>query len=202
MNCLRLLFALAAIGCLLHPAPLAAVEAPFIMNQPSSADLTVMTKGGMTIEAKIYLDGDKMRSEMSMNGMDTVTIVRKDTGKIYEVLGAQKTTMEMEYDPNKFKEYSAAVASFGQGAKFELIGPATIGGVACTEYRVSSDTSKKVFDFWLDLTRKVPVKMAAEDGSFTVEWKDYQAGPQSAALFEPPSGYQVIPMLGMPGAGQ
>ncbi len=44
--------------------------------------------------------------------------------------------------------------------------------------------------------------MAAEDGKFTIVWKNFQSGPQDPALFEPPADYQKIampPIPGMPG---
>jgi len=201
MNPSRLAFAIVA-GCwLLYPASLPAQEVapPFAMDKPYSADMTITTKQGMTIQAKAYLDGDKMRSDMSMNGMDMATIIRKDKQKIYQVMVSQKMVMEMDYDPAKFMKGRTA-AAFGPEGKFEVIGPDTIDGVACTKYKVISDKTKQVFYFWLDLARKVPVQMAAADDSFTVKWKNYKVGPQDAALFEVPADYQVLPMPSLPGA--
>jgi hypothetical protein len=37
------------------------------------------------------------------------------------------------------------------------------------------------------------------DGSLTVKWKNFVAGPQDAALFDPPAGYQIVDMPDMPG---
>jgi hypothetical protein len=41
--------------------------------------------------------------------------------------------------------------------------------------------------------------MATADGSLTVKWTNFTAGPQDASLFEVPAGYQVMSMPGMPG---
>lgn len=197
----RLVLALVAGCCLLRPAPLSAqgTAPPFVMDKQYSADLTITTKGGAAMQAKTYLDGDKMRSEMAMNGMDMATIVRKDKLKVYQIMVSQKMVMEMDFDPGKFKGGTAA--SFGPEGKFEAVGPETVDGVACTKYKVTSDATRQVFYFWLDLARKVPVQMAAVDGSFTVKWKNYKTGPQDASLFEVPAGYQVMPMPAMPGPG-
>jgi hypothetical protein len=203
MNSLSLVLALMAGCCLLRPEPLAAqVPAagapPFEMDKRYSADLTIITKDGMTIQSKTYVDGDKMRGQMSMNGMDMATIVRKDKQKIYQVMDAQKMSMEMDYDPAKFMQGKTA-AAFGPTGTFQLVGPETVDGVASTKYKVTSDKTKDVFFFWLDLAHKVPVQMASENGSFTVKWKNYKSGPQDAALFEVPAGYQVMAMPAMPG---
>ncbi len=199
MNPSRLVFAVVAGCCLLRPEPLAAQAGvpPFAMEKQYSADLTITTKDGTAIQSKTYVDGDKMRSEMAMNGMEMATIIRKDKRKIYHVMVSQKMIMEMDYDPDKFKGRTAA--SFGPEGKFELVGPEAVDGVACTKYKVTSDKTKQVFYFWLDVARKVPVQMAAADGSFTAKWKNYKPGPQDASLFEPPAGYQVMPMPNIPG---
>jgi hypothetical protein len=199
MSSSRLVFAIVAACCLLWPGTLPAQEAPFSLDQPSSADLTISMKNGMTIQAKTYLDGENIRSEMTMSGMDMATIFRKDKQKIYEVMVAQKMVMEMDYNPDKFKGYSAASLALGTAGKFDLVGPDTLDGVACTKYKVTADKTKDVFYFWLDVPRKTPIQMAAGDGSFTVKWKNYKVGPQDASLFVPPAGYQVVPMPSLPG---
>jgi hypothetical protein len=202
MNPSRLIFALVAGCCLLRPASLYAddVAPPFAMEKHYSADLAIATKNGMAIQSKTYVDGDKMRSDVTMNGMAMSIIVRKDTQKVYQVMEAQKMVMEIPYDPTKFGGRTAA--SFGPEGKFVLIGPDTVDGVACTKYAVTSDKTKQVFYFWLDVAQKIPVQMAATDGSLMVKWKNFTAGPQDASLFEPPAGYQVLPMPGIPGATQ
>jgi hypothetical protein len=200
MNSFRLVLAIVAGCCLLRPAPLPADDAsapPFAMEKQYSADIVVMIKDGVTIQSKTYVDGDKMRSDVNMHGMAMEIIMRKDTKKMYQVMEAQKMVMESEFNPEKAMGNTAA--SFGPEGKFELIGPDTLDGVACTKYKVTSDKNKQVFFFWLDNTRKVPLEMAAPDGSLVVKWKNFVAGPQDAALFEPPTGYQVIEAPAMPG---
>jgi len=173
------------------------------MDKHYSAELAITTKAGMAIKSKTYVDGDKMRSDANLNGLVMSVIVRKDKQKIYQVMDAQKMIMEMNYDPNKFPGNSAA--SFGPEGKFDLIGPDAVDGVACTKYKVTSDKQKQVFYFWFDTVGKIPVEMAAVDGSLVVKWKNFVAGPQDPSLFEPPTGYQTVSMSspgGLPGAGQ
>jgi outer membrane lipoprotein-sorting protein len=199
MKLFRLSLLVVAGCCLVRSESLFAQEVPppFTMDKQYSADITVTTKDGTTIQGKLYIDGDKIRNESTMNGMNVITIIRKDQQKIYAVMTAQKTVMEMPYDPDKFK--GRMDTSFGPDGKFELIGPETIEGVATTKYRVTSDKTKQVTFFWLDLAKKVPVKMASEDGSFTVIYKNYRVAPQDASLFVPPPDYQVMPMPDIPG---
>jgi len=204
MNSFRLVFAIVAGCCLLRPVPLPADDAPpppFTMDKHYAADLQITTKQGMQIESKTFVDGDKMRSDVHMmNGMEMAIIVRKDQKKIYQVMDAQKMVLESDLDANK--TMASASASFGPEGKFVLVGPDVVDGVPTTKYKVTSDKNNQVFFFWLDAARKVPLQMAAADGSLVVRWTNYTSGPQAPALFEVPSGYNVMqmPSGGMPGA--
>jgi len=200
MNPSRLLFALVAVTCLLRPTTLPAQEAapPFAMDKQYSADLLITTGQGETITQKVYSDNGKIRTEMTMQNMQMVMIIRPDQQKIYQVMVGQKMVMEMPYDPNKFKKQM--VAASGPQGKFEVVGSETFGGVACTKYKVTSSKDKNVFFFWIDASTKVPVKMTAEDKSVTILWKNYKVGPQDDSLFEVPADYQVMAMPVMPGA--
>jgi hypothetical protein len=204
MTRLRLVLAIVAGCCLLRPAALPAADTtpPFAMEKHYSADLAITTDKGMNIQSKAYIDGDKMRSDVSMNGMALSIIVRKDLKKIYQIMDVQKMVMISDFDPNKNTAMRAA-AAFGPEGKFELIGPDTVDGIACTKYKVTSDSSKQVYFFWLDTAHKVPYEMASADGALVVKWTNFVAGPQDASLFEPPAGYQTMEMpdaADMPGA--
>ena len=191
---------LVVVGCcLLGPLSVCAQDTPppFAMDKEYSADVAITTKDSTTLQGRTFVSGDKLRSEMTMDGMAMVTIIRKDEKKIYQVMTAQKMVMAMPYDPDKFK--GRMTSSFGPEGKFDLVGPETVDGVATTKYKVTSDKTKQVVYFWLDVANKVPVKMTTEDGAFSIEWKNYSVGPQDAALFEPPSNYQVMPMPDIPG---
>jgi hypothetical protein len=141
---------------------------------------------------------------MNANGMSVIAILLSDQKKMYSVMPAQKMVMEMALDPQRAKQYQNAT---GDGATFDTVGPDTVDGAACTKYKMTSKDGK-VFYWWINAATKAPVKMAADDGSFTLAWKNYKAGPQDPALFVPPADYQVIQMPtgmsapgGAPGGG-
>jgi outer membrane lipoprotein-sorting protein len=198
MNPYRLVFAIVAGCCLLRPESLFADDSvsPFGPNQQFSTDMVITSGSGPTMTQKVYSDSGKIRTEMSMQGMQMVMIVRPDLKKVYQVMVTQKMAMEMPYDPNKF---SKQMTASGPQGKFEVVGPDTAEGVACTKYKVTSDKDNQVMFLWVDAATKAPVKMTAKDNSFTMLWKNYKAGPQDASLFEVPTGYQVMAMPNMPG---
>jgi hypothetical protein len=181
------------------PAPAApaapTVPVPASFGKEFSADILVTNANGLNLQQHIFGSGDKIRSEGMGGAMPMSVIIRPDQQKIYSIMDAEKMVTVMPFDPHKM----AAEMSFATGlnGKYETIGAGIVDGIACTEYKYTS-TENKVFDLWVDNARKIPLKMAAQDQSFTMLVKNYQAGPQDPALFEIPEGYQVVTMPGLP----
>lgn len=195
MNFFRAMLALVLGSALLGTGALRAQETPpFDIQQPFSADVEITTKKGPTSQQHICCDNGKIRSEMTAHGMAITSIVRPDQQKIYAILASQKMVMEIPYNRESFKD-EMALMNDGH-LKFELVSSDTVDGIACNKYRVTPDSGTKTYLFWLDAARKAPLKMAAEDGTFSLVWKSYQAGPQDAALFEVPAGYSIMNMPG------
>ena len=164
---------------------------PFTMAKQFSTDQVITDKSGTTIANKMFMDGDKIRTEMNAHGVDVVSIVLPDERKIYSILPSQKMVMVMPFDAAKFKDQTDAF-----NGKFELAGSEVVEGIPCTKYREVVDN--KTYFLWTDAMHNIPVRMTAADGSFTAVWKNYKVGPQDPALFVIPDGYQTMAMPAMP----
>ena len=203
MRLTHLLSVVAAGFGLASPLFAQSPPSPVSFDKAFSADQIITTRDGETITSKIYNDNGRVRTEMTVHGMNIIAIVLPDEKKVYSIMPAQKMVMLMPYDPEKYKKFAVGTAGFD--GKYELVGPETVDGVATVKYKVTtSDKASgkdKVYFLWAEPATKLPVKMAAEDGSFAAAWKNYKAGPQDASLFVVPSDYQVMTMPVMPGAG-
>jgi hypothetical protein len=191
---LRLLL-LAMAGLVFGPAPLLLAQdaaPPVTFDKSYSADQLITTRDGNTINSKLYCDNGRIRTEMTAEGM--TIIILPDQQKAYTVMDSQKMVMVMPYDPAKYKKFMIGTPGF-QGTT-EAAGTDTVDGVACNKYKLTTDG--KVYDLWTNTATKQPVKLAVEDGSFVLVWKNYQAGPQDPALFQVPAGYQMVTMPSMP----
>ena len=184
--------------CFLRSEPASAQDAAPAYAYPKqfSADVVTTIKDGRAFESKMYMESGKLRTDMNANGMSRSLIVRPDQKKIYQVMVDRKMMIEIPIDPEKYKK---AMGPFGPEEKFEWVGPDTVDGVAATKYKMTTGEGNVTF-LWIDAARQFPVKIASEDGAYTILWKNFQAGPQDAALFEPPSGYQVINAPAVPSA--
>lgn len=160
----------------------------------------VSTSHGQKQTSKIYVQGTKARMESGPQGY---SIVRPDKNLVWMVMPEQKSYMEMRFDPSKQPRTGEKVQ--GEVSR-KLLGPETVDGHPCQKYEVTykdKETSQKMYQ-WMATDIKFPVRTAAVDGAWMVEYKNIRLGSQPDSLFEVPSGFQkagmTLPDMGA-GAG-
>ena len=136
------------------------------------------TAGGMKSTTKMFVDGDKLRTDRDANGMQMSSIIRKDKKMSYSLMHAQKMVME-----NPLQD-APATAQTAPEPTWEKVGSATINGQACTEYKMKLGADVTTFFINGD---KRPVRMT--NANMTMDYKNFKAGAPDAALFEVPAGY-------------
>lgn len=158
-----------------------------------SADM-VMTAQGHSVTGKYYMNGDKMRMEMSMMGQSSITIARHDKKVSWILMPAQKSYMEvsMEGKPQGPSPFDAA-ADF----KYTQVGTETVNGHPCKKMKFTTTKAGQSFSgfHWLATDLKdLPVKWSDEAGTSVMELKNVKMGTSPADLFELPAGYKKMEM--------
>lgn len=159
-----------------------------------SADV-VNSGGGHSMTSKMFMKDKNIR--MEPQGQPSYTIMRGDKGVMWMVMPAQKSYMEMKPDPaNKPKTEEKVQGEVSR----KLIGSETIDKHPTQKYEVTyteKGKSQKMYQ-WMATDMKFPIKMAAVDGSWSVEYKNMKMGGQPDSLFEVPPGYSKMAMPAMP----
>ena len=169
---------------------------PYIFGKHYSATEVITTGGLAPVESRIYVDAGKVRMELPSGGGKVVAIIRPDLQTVYWVIVARKQLLILPFDSERIKkQVPPATAIPGRS---EPLGHETILGVACRKRRLINE-SGRAFLLWTDAERDTPVKIAAEDGTYMLVWKNYRTGPQNAGLFVPPDDYQDVEMPLPPG---
>lgn len=156
--------------------------------QGFSADV-VSKYGKETMNGKIYITKDKMRFETA--GM--VTITRMDKKVVWLLMPGEKMYMEQSIRLDN-------VVPSAEPSKDELervlLGTETVNGYTANKYRVTVkvERDKNSFLMWLKTDNSLPVKMAAEDGKWSQEYRNIVEGEPDAALFEVPDNYKKFAM--------
>jgi hypothetical protein len=159
-----------------------------------SADAVMSTKG-QTSTSKMYVKDKKMR--MEAQGQQGYSIVRGDKNIVWMVMPQQKSYMEMKQDPSQKPKIDEKVR--GEVSR-KLIGSETVGGHPAQKYEVTAKVEEKTEKMyqWMATDIKFPIKSAAVDGSWMMEYKNIRMGGQSDSLFEVPAGYAKMVMPTMP----
>ena len=178
-----------------------------------TADVVVSRKVGTPITMRVYIDGNKRRTEQGANG-GTIVILRGDLSKRYILNTNTKTYMEAPLDPRMLE--STGDWTKRLGIVHEKVGTEDINGETCVKYRFSTDPSKTqnpqrpqalmpraqggVTGFiWVGQSTHMLLK--SENPVSTAEWKNVKLGPPDASLFELPADYskQEAPNLNQSG---
>jgi|UniRef100_A0A7V6A5U3 hypothetical protein len=163
--------------------------------QAAEFSATMITKaGGMDIPGKVYVKGDKMRSEIQAAGHPVINILRPDKKVAWIIMPQQKAYMEMPI--NAGTQQQMLTLSEQQKAKLKKLGNETIDGYTCDKYATTMDhhgKSMKAF-VWIPPDLGVPIKIVAEDGSFSMEYKEIRPGGVEDSRFEPPQDYTKMKM--------
>lgn len=166
-----------------------------VFAEDFSANMISTTKEG-AYQGKVFVTKDKMRIEM----MGSITISRADRRAVWMLMPEDKTYMEMSLKPQD-------IVMTGEKTQDEvsrrLIGTETIDGKVADKYEIEyavKGNNSRVF-VWLVNNLNLPVKSAATDGSWSVEYKNIVVAKQPASLFEIPAGYKKF-STDLPGMGE
>jgi hypothetical protein len=158
-----------------------------------SSDM-VMTTQGQTQNSKIWAKDNKVR--MESGAQPGYTIMRMDKNVMWMVMPEQKSFMEMKYDPSKQPRTDEKVKG---EVERKLIGTETVNGHPAKKYEVTYTEGGKTDRMyqWIATDINFPVKMAAIDGSWVLDYKNIKMGAQADSLFEVPVDYQKMAMPGL-----
>jgi len=158
--------------------------ASIALAEDFSADMINTSKGGI-FKGKIFVTKDKTRMEIPGN----ITITRMDKKVMWILMPKEKMYMEQAFDVSKVMATSEKVSG---EIERKLIGQEIIEGKKTDKYEVIYDQGGRrgtMFQ-WFAAGLKIPVKTAAGDNSWTMEYKNIKMGKQSDALFDIPADYQ------------
>ncbi len=154
------------------------------VGQDFSANMISTTREGVQ-QGKVFVAKDKIRIEM----MGSVTISRQDKNVMWMLMPQERMYMELPLRPEDIVMTGDKIE--GEISR-RLIGTEVVDGKKADKYEVIyALQGKNVRSFvWLTQGLNFPIKSAAADGSWMVEYKNMVTGKQPASLFEIPQGYQ------------
>ena len=150
-----------------------------------------------TFNGKVFSAKDKERAEMTMAGMQSVMILRRDKQVGWMLMPAQKMYMTMDFA--KAQQQSGAAPN--DQVEITEVGTETIEGFSATKYKMLMKDGSGGGFIWVT-DQGIPVKMdvlsksGGEKSRMTITLKNLKVGAQDAQAFELPGGYTAMPSMG------
>jgi len=188
----------------------------FQAPQPFSADFsTTSANGNLNMTGKMYFSMPRMR--MDMNNPDNGKAAGPFGGKMSMIVdGPAKTMYMLMTEQHMYMEFSTEQNSpmtqrtpkfedlfkgndpcaGREGATCKKLGTETVNGRTCDKWLLT-EKSGKTETFWID--QKIHFVIRAIVGDITTNYTNIKEGPQDAALFKVPDGYQKMDMGSMGG---
>jgi len=165
-----------------------------------SVSVVTASKTGTMLTMRMYVDGNKRRTEQETNNGPLVLILRGDMNLMYTVIVSRKAYRIDPLDPTLLASLDTYEFPRGMIVSGDKVATETIKGQLCDKYRFSSARGEKKGTsgsatatsgyIWISQSTHFPV-MSKTEGA-TSEWVNLDVGPQDSSLFEPPAEYQQI----------
>ena len=198
---MRRIAAVAALAILALPAPLAAqkaFEGQITMSMPI---------GGQAHSAQMFVKGNRVRTDMNMNGMSMYTILDNDAKQMLMVMPAQKMIMRQSLDMEELsagapepkvsrtgqtaevagRECDIVLVDDGTGNAAELCGARGMGTFAGSASQKGIPAWAEELQDFFTLRIRDP-----ESGNVLMEVTEITPGPVDDAKFVVPADYQLM----------
>lgn len=162
-----------------------------------TAEYVVKQKGGKAVKSKFYIKNTKVRIETGGKQGNQVIIIRPDKKVLWMVMAENKMAMEMPLQKDNLASIAKNIETWTteKQKNAKLLGKEKIDGADCRKYRITENG--ETVTYWV--TDEYPVPVKAQYKEATVEYKNISLKTISDAMFEVPSGYQVMSVPGMGG---
>jgi len=154
--------------------------------QEFSADLAATDREG-NFKGKIFVGKDKVRMEVP----GSVTITRMDQKVVWVFLPAERVFLEQPFDPRMIIASRKELP--GETERKSLGNELAVGRLA-EKYEVTYEVGgmSQTIIQWIDAKTGIPIKTAASDGSWVMEFRGLKIEAQPDELFELPKNVTKI----------
>ncbi|SLM47285.1 conserved exported protein of unknown function [Nitrospira japonica] len=179
---IMLVLAMIASPIASRPTPVCAIE--FVADQTIRAE-------GRVHRSSLYYRDDMWRIEHNDPGSVDITIVRKDKGLIWLLIGRMRQFATLPFDDSTDVMLDRTLVN---ESGRELIGTEILDGHPTAVYQVSVQNGEQVlvyYQWWAD-DIQLPLRLARQDGAWVVQYKNVRLRPVSSSFFELPLNYRPV----------
>jgi hypothetical protein len=151
----------------------------------------VTRPGGHVHRGSLYYRDDMLRIEHNDPGSIEVTIVRKDKGVMWLLLGRTKQFATLPFDGSTGVRLERSMA---QEIRRETVGTEILDGHPTTLFQITVQEGKEevIYYQWWAEDFQLPLRIARKDGTWIVQYNNVKLRSLSPRLFDLPRNYRPI----------
>jgi outer membrane lipoprotein-sorting protein len=153
----------------------------------------VMTGGGMpSLTTKVWLKGEKMKTEATMEGQTVINIIDHGTQTMYMYMPEQNMAFRVTYEQAQGSpvEETMAISQYHP----QNLGTETIDGKVCLVVEYTVQGASTTMWIWEEHGFPIKVVTVTDQGTTTIEYKNIQFTDIPDSEFELPPGVQIMDM--------
>lgn len=168
-----------------------------------SYEMRVTSAEGEGFVSRIWMKGDRMRTETEMDGASFITIYDQNAVYTMDVQERIAYIMPLEMGMDDSLDSFTADDFIGEvdAGQWEDLGADTVNGLPARMVRIREPEYDSVTTLWLHAEYGFPLRVETTgddlDDGFTMEVTRFQVGQVSDDMFKVPDGYQIIDMMDM-----
>jgi outer membrane lipoprotein-sorting protein len=153
-------------------------------------DMVITSTGTATMTSKVWLKGQNMKTETTMEGQTVINIINHETRTMYMYMPDQNMAFAMTYDQAQESpiDETQAISQYHP----QITGTETIDGKVClvVEYSVQGTSTK----MWIWQEYGFPLKVVTEtdQGTTTIEYKNIEFTDIPDSEFQLPPGVEIM----------
>jgi hypothetical protein len=146
--------------------------------------------GPKSIKAAYMASGDRLRVEAGHAGY---WIIDRPKGRMFMIIAAQKTYMELPFNPGKERDFMLS-----DKMKFTRAGSDTVAGLPCTIWQIQADKHSGTACITADGVMLRGETQLQPGNSVKIVAASVDYGPQPEGMFAPPADYNRLQMPRLP----
>jgi outer membrane lipoprotein-sorting protein len=155
-------------------------------------DVSLSGSGIQPLVYKVWLRKNKMRWEITQQGMNAIVLMDLDARTMYTYLPDQNLAMKTPFDPSQAPDDPLADTRSMQGSNARITGIETLDGKACTVVQYASGQENVKGWIWTEKGLPVRIETVTGAGKTTIEYLNYDFSDIPDSRFTLPAGVKMM----------
>jgi outer membrane lipoprotein-sorting protein/RNA polymerase subunit RPABC4/transcription elongation factor Spt4 len=155
-------------------------------------DMSVSGQGIPTTTATVWAKKNRMRMEITQQGMNVITLIDDNAKTMYTYMPAQNLAMKIPFDSAQAPKSPTEDAESILNSNAKIVGTETVDGKVCSvvEYASGQDSVKAWI--WQDKGLPIRIETTSSTGKTVIEYKNIDFSDIPDSVFELPAGVTIM----------